>query len=121
MEIKKALLTDGRFRESLSPALKEEVTKFLANPGCPSCSVPLIRRILSECPDQLRQYFAGREIADPTEEIQKLAKNNWSVINCHVDELEDKLKKLAPGRKQIAVARYDDQVTVVVNELDLIY
>lgn len=121
MEIKKALLTDGRFRESLPPSLKEEVTKFLANPGCPSCSVPLIRRILSECPDMLRQYFVGREIADPTEEAQKLMKNNWSVINCHINELEDKMKKLAPGRKQIAVARYEEQVTLVVNELDLIY
>ena len=121
MEIKKALLTDSRFRESLPPSLKEEVTKFLENPGCPSCSVPLVRRILSDYPDQLHQYFGGREIANPTEEIKKLAQNNWSVINCHIDELEDKMKKLAPGRKQIAVARYEDQVTMVVNELDLIY
>jgi hypothetical protein len=121
MEIKKALLTDGRFRESLPTSLKEEVIKFLANPGCPSCSVPLVRRILNDCPDILRQYFVGREIAEPNEEIKKLAQNNWSVINCHIDELEDKMKKLSPGRKQIAVARYNDQVTVIVNELDLIY
>jgi hypothetical protein len=121
MEIKKALLTDGRFRASLPQHLKEEITKFLANPGCPSCSVPLVRRILSECPEQLHQYFTGREIADPTEDIVKLAQNNWTVINCHINELEEKMKKLAPGRKQIAVARYADQVTVVVNELDLIY
>jgi hypothetical protein len=29
--------------------------------------------------------------------------------------------KLPSGRKQIAVARYENMVTVVVNELDIIY
>ena len=121
MEIKKALLTDGRFRESLPASFKEEVAKFLANPGCPSCSVPLLRRIVREAPDQLRQYFVGREPVSEEEEIRKLMENHWSVINCHIDELEDRLRKLAPGRKQIAIARHLDQVTVVVNELDLVY
>jgi hypothetical protein len=50
-----------------------------------------------------------------------LAKNNFSIINCSIGELEDRMKTLAAGRKQIAIARYEDQVTVIVNELDQIF
>ena len=50
-----------------------------------------------------------------------MAENHWTVINCHIDELESKLKKLPPGRKQIAITRYADQATVVVNELDILW
>lgn len=43
------------------------------------------------------------------------------VINCHKDELEHRLQKLGPGRKQIAICRYEDQVTAVINELEIIF
>jgi hypothetical protein len=46
-----------------------------------------------------------------------MAQNTWTVINCNIDELEKRLKALPPGRKQLELARYEDQVTVVVNEL----
>jgi hypothetical protein len=119
MEVKQAL-RDSRFRDSLPQEFKDDVQKFLHNPGC-ACNLPIYRRILREAKDHLMAYYPGRELLNVEEEISNLAKNNFSVINCSKDELEEKLRRLGPGRKQIAVARYEDQVTVVVNELDLIY
>jgi len=119
MEVKQAL-HDERFRETLPESLKEKVEEFVKNPGC-ACNVPLYREILKNCKSQLEMYYPGIEISDEAEEIKRLAENNWTVISCNIRELEGKLKKLSPGRKQIAVSRFQDQVTVVVNELDIIY
>ena len=119
LDIKQAL-KDSRFRDTLPPNLIDEVQKFLKNPGC-ACNMPLYRKILSECSDQIKQYFPNREITDIKEEVKKLSENKFSVINCSIDELENKLRKLGNGRKQIAIARYEDQVTVIVNDLDAIY
>ena len=55
------------------------------------------------------------------EQVSKLSQNNFSIINCSITELESKLRSLSPGRKQIAISRYEDQVTVVINELDFVY
>jgi len=120
LEIKQALLNDGRFRESL-PDLKDEILRFVQNPGCPSCSLPLVRKIINQYPQVVQEYFSGREIINEAEEIKKMAENHWLVINCHVDELEQKLRSLPPGRKQIAITRFEEQITVVVNELDIIF
>jgi hypothetical protein len=119
MEVKQAL-KDHRFRNALPKGLSTEIDEFLNNPGCP-CNVPLYRSILKDCRKQLQEYFPGKEIADVEKEIKTLAQNNWGVINCPVDELEKNLRKLPPGRKQLAVARYEDQVTIIVNELDILY
>jgi hypothetical protein len=119
MDVKQAL-RDTRFRESLGNEFAEDVHKYLKNPGC-ACNLPFYRRLLTEAADKLKAYYPGREPSNIEAEVQNLAKNNFSVINCHKDELEDKLRKLPPGRKQIAVARSGDQVTVVVNELDLVF
>lgn len=112
----KAALADARFRESLPAELTEDVTKYLQNPTC-ACNVPIYRRIFKLGKDQLRQYFPGREIAEVEE---KKPPGKWTVINCNVTDLEGRLRTLPPGRKQVAVARYEDQVTVVVNELDFV-
>jgi hypothetical protein len=119
LEVKQAL-RDPRFRDSLPEELKPEVIKFLDNPGC-GCNTKLYRKIMKDYRGHLLRYFPGAEIVDEAREVAKLAENNWKVINCHVSELEGELRKLAPGRKQVDVARYQDQVTVVVNEMDLIY
>lgn len=119
MDVKQAL-RDHRFRESLPSSFAEDLNKYLKNPGC-ACNIPIYRRILTDAQQQLKAYFPGREVVNLAEEIQKLAENHWLVINCHVDELEERLRKLPPGRKQLAVARYEDQVTVVVNELEVIF
>jgi hypothetical protein len=119
IDVKQAL-KDPRFRDSLPLAVKEDVAKYLENPGC-SCNLPIYRKLLKDCPNELVAYYPGREPENPDEEIRHLAANNWSVINCNVQELEKRLKALPNGRKQIAICRHEDQVTVVVNELDIIY
>lgn len=119
MDVKQAL-RDKRFRDSLPSNFKEDITKFLNNPGC-ACNMPIYKKVMTEAQQQIQQYYPGRPVSQLDEEVKKLADNNWTVINCKIDELEPKLRKLAPGRKQIAISRYEDMVTVIVNELDIIY
>ena len=116
----KVALNDSRFRKTLPDSFEEGVNKFLNNPTCP-CNVPLYRKILRDCRLQLTKYFPNREVIEESQEISKLAKNHWTVINCAAIELQKKLKDLGSGRKQLAVARYGDQVTVIVNDLDYIF
>jgi len=115
MEVKQAL-KDHRFRDVLPFDMKEDIAKYLQNPGCP-CNVPLYRRIIKEASDKLIEYYPNRKI-DESDEMLNAVQNNWSVINCHVNELESRLKSLPIGRKQIAVTRYEDQVTVIINEVE---
>jgi len=119
MDVKQAL-RDKRFRESLPSEFLEEIQKYLQNPGC-ACNVPIYKKIMTHAKSQLQSYYPNRSVANLDEEAKKLANNNFSVINCHVDELEAILRKLPIGRKQIAVARFEDQVTVVLNELDVLF
>lgn len=121
-DIKQALL-DERFRTSLPEELKDDVTKFLKNPGC-SCNHPIYLNVMKKASKQIAAYFPSKEEIDPDameKEIEKIAKNDWQVINCSIHELESELKKLGPGRKQLDVARWQDQATVIVNHLDGIY
>jgi hypothetical protein len=118
MEVKQAL-KDPRFRDVLPLELKEDVVKYLTNPGC-ACNVPFYRKLIKEYPQFLIKYYPGLEVMNEADETKILAENHWMVINCRIDELESKLKSLPPGRKMLAVARYENQVTVVVNELDIL-
>jgi hypothetical protein len=116
----KAALKDSRFRMSLPKTFEKEINDFLNNPGC-ACHIPFYRKVLKDCKEQLEKYYPNSEIQDPTEEIKKMADNQWTVINCTIHDLENQLRKLGPGRKQLDVARYEDQITVVINELDIIF
>jgi len=117
--IKQALM-DGRFRDKLPIEMQESVAKFLSNPTC-ACNLPLYREILKNNKSLLEEYFPGKIIETEEEKIQTLAKNNWSVINCNIKDLQKELRGLPPGRKQLAVTRFEDQVTVVVNEIEEVY
>lgn len=119
MEVKQAL-RDRRFRDSLPSEFQEEIQKYLQNPGC-ACNVPLYKRIMVDAKQKLQEYYPNRTISNLDEEVQKLSENHWRVISCSADKLEEELRRLPPGRKQLAIARWEDQVTVVVNELDLIF
>jgi hypothetical protein len=119
LDIKHAL-QDARFRKTLPDSMEKELLEYNKNRNCP-CNTKLYRRIIKEAKQQLKAYFPGREVINEEEEIKKLAENHWIVINCHINELEKKLKKLPPGRKQVEVARYEDQVTAIINEIDVIY
>lgn len=121
-EIKQALL-DKRFRDSLPKDLAEDVQKFLKNPGC-ACNHPIYVKVMKTAPKQVAEYFPLKLAPEPEEierELDKLAKNDWQVINCHISELGAQLRSLGPGRKQLDIARWQDQVTVVVNHLEGIY
>lgn len=119
VDVKKAL-KDSRFRLTLPKEMDKDVEEFLNNPGC-ACHVPLYKKVIKDCKEQLEKYYPNLEIPNQEEELKKLAENHWSVINCHIDELENRLSRLGPGRKQLDVARWEDQVTVVVNDLDVIF
>ena len=115
----KAALQDERFKGTLP----EEMQKELKDISCSSCpaNTTFYQRILRECRTQLKEYFPAREVSDIQAENKKLSENHWNVINCHIDDLESKLKKLPPGRKQLDLSRHEDQVTVVINEIDVLY
>lgn len=119
MDVKQAL-RDPKFRESLPSNFAEEIRKYQHNPGC-ACNVPLYKRIMTEAKESLQAYYPSKSIVSLEEDARKLAENNFSVISCSIDKLEEELRKLPIGRKQIAMARYEDQVTVVINEIDFIY
>lgn len=117
VDVKEAL-RDGEFRSALPKSYQPLIEKYLQNPSC-GCNGPFYKKIILECKEQLKQYFPAKDISGIEEELKKLSSNNWTVINCHIDELETELKRLPAGRKQIAVARFEDQATVIVNELDV--
>jgi hypothetical protein len=121
-DIKNALL-DERFRDSLPEELQEDMQKFLKNPGC-ACNHPIYLRVMRKARKQISDYFPAKETPseeDFVKEAQKLAKNEWQVINCNINELAQALRDLGAGRKQLDIARWQDQVTVVVNHLEGIF
>lgn len=121
-DIKQALL-DERFRATLPEDLNEDVQKFLKNPSC-GCNHPIYLNVMRKAGKQVADYFPNKEEVDPEQmqkDVEKLAKNEWQVINCHINDLSAELRKLGGGRKQLEMARWQDQVTVVVNHLDITY
>jgi hypothetical protein len=119
MDIKSAM-KDEDFRSKLPESLAPEIQKFINNPSC-SCNVPLYKKIIKEAKEQVLAYFPGKDVMTQEEEIERLSKNNWRVINCSIGDVEKEIKKLPNGRKQIAMARYEDQVTIIVNDLDVTF
>lgn len=120
LDVKQALL-DERFIASLPDSLKEGAEKYVKDPGC-ACNGEFIVKVLRDASKQLKEYYpSATEVVNPDEELEKLSKNNWKVFSCHIDELEKKLQSLPRGRKQIDMARWEDQITVIINELDIIW
>jgi pyruvate/oxaloacetate carboxyltransferase len=119
MDIKSAM-KDEDFRSKLPESLAPEIQKFINNPSC-SCNVPLYKKIIKEAKEQVLAYFPGKDVMTQEEEIERLSKNNWRVINCSIGDVEKEMKKLPNGRKQLAMARYEDQVTIIVNDLDVTF
>jgi hypothetical protein len=118
LDVKQAM-RDSRFRNSLPEDLKSDITKYLQNPGC-ACNMPIYRNVLKHGKTQLETYFPGRIVSDIEAEDRAYHSNNFTVIDCHVSELQAKLNKLAPSRfKQITCSRYEDKVVVIINEPDL--
>ena len=86
---------------------------------------------MAEAKDQLAKYFPDKFVPNAEQmapnnplaqpDVRKLAQNRFSVINCTVFDLEERMQKLPPGRKQITITRWEDQVTVLINELELVF
>lgn len=111
--IKKALRSH-EFR-GMYPELNSEIDEYIQNPDC-KCNIPLYNAILADI-DRLKKWFGEDAIVvDPLlpEEPDQL--NKWQVINCHIDELEKHLQDLPHGPKQIVIARWEDQVSVIIND-----
>ena len=119
LDVKQALL-DDRFREILPEELIPDIQKFLQNPGC-ACNHPIYRKVMKIASKQLTEYFPTKDPVNLDEMEEKLNENEWTVINCSIHELASKLRNLGPGRMQLDVARWEDQVTIVINRLDLQY
>lgn len=107
LDIKQALW-DSRFR-SLFPEYEKEIEEFIKNPGC-ACNRPLYEKLMKH-KDTLKEYFPTKEIVESHEEP-----SHWKVINCSIHDLNKQLNKLSKNHKQIALARYEDQITVVIYE-----
>lgn len=118
-DIKQAL-RDDRFLKNLPENFSDDVKKFINNPSC-GCNIHLYKKILKEAKQNLKEYFPDKEVEDFDESFKNISKNNFRVINCEAEELEKKLQSLGPGRKQIAIARFENKVTVIINELDVVY
>lgn len=117
LDVKQAIF-DERF-QALFPELKEDIQKVIKDPGC-ACNRNIYLKFF-HYKDRLEKFFPNRLVESEEEEKEQLAQNHWNVISCHISELEAKLRALPPGRKQIAVARWQDQVTVVVNHMDILF
>lgn len=115
LDVKQAIF-DERFQK-LFPELQEDIQKVIKDPGC-ACNKSIYLKFF-EHKDRLQNFFPNRIVDSLEEEKTKLEENHWKVINCNIDELETKLKKLPNGRKQIAVARFEDKVTAIINYLDI--
>jgi hypothetical protein len=117
--VKKALL-DRKFR-NLYPDLEKDMDKWMDNPGC-KCNIPLYNTILSDI-EILKKYFGSDIVitSPPLPEDNSSDQiNHWTVFNGSVNDLEKFLNDLSSGPKQVAVARWEDQITVIVNDPDFI-
>jgi hypothetical protein len=135
LDVKNAL-RDEKFRSTLPENLKEPVQKFLGNQNC-SCNLKIYQQVLAEAKEQITAYYPEKSYVNPDNKVEmeevkaaqkeqlaqqakRLATNVFKVINCSIGELEERMKALPPGRKQITMSRYEDQVTVLINELEFI-
>lgn len=114
-EVKEAL-RDSKFRLALPEELKDDIRKYEQNPSCP-CNLEIYRKILKLGAKQLLEYYPGKEVITE-QEMTPVQQNNWTVINCSVEELETKLKDYRYGRFQLAIARWENKATVIINDLD---
>lgn len=119
LDVKQALY-DVKF-QALFPELKEDIEKAIKDPTC-ACNRSIYVKFF-KYKDRLKTYFPNREVETQEEETERLVSTPWlgvKVISCHINDLEAKLRKLPGTQKQIAIARWEDQVTVILNDLGFV-
>lgn len=119
LDVKNAL-KDEAFRNKLPPEFQDDINKYLQNPNC-SCNLKIYQRVMTEAKDLISSYYPDKAYKAPTEQVKNAAKNRFSVVNCSIGELEQRMQSLPPGRKQITISRWEDQVTVLINELEVVF
>jgi hypothetical protein len=107
----KAAVWSQKFRD-LFPEYKTALEKYLKDPGC-ACNLGLVKDLMRK-KDRMQQYFPDKECKTPEEEESEL-KNEWMVINCNINELEQKPK----GKRIIAASRFKDRITAIANDVDV--
>ena len=99
---------DKRFQE-LFPEYQERIQQFIKDPGC-ACHTPFLHTFFQH-KDRLKKYFPTKNIVLP--EIR----NDWSVLNCHIEEADKNLKSYPKTKRMIAAARWQNQLTVILNDI----
>lgn len=118
LDVKQAM-RDNRFRVSLPVELKDDLNKYLQNPGC-SCNMPIYRNVLKLGKAQLESYFPGRTVVDIESEDKAMKNSHFTVIDCKVKDLQEKLNKLKlPRHIQMTTSRYEDNIVVIIRELEI--
>ena len=116
-ELLKKQFYDPAFR-ALFPDLGEHFSKFFQKPGC-KCNGYLYIQIIKNL-DKLTEWFGQDIELDQVLSGMVAGKNEWTVISGTIDEMEDILNALPRGPKTFAVARWENQLTIVIRDLDQI-
>lgn len=94
--------------------------RFLDKPGCGGCRTRLVMALTRD-QEALKAYYGEHAVFDfdvPEQSPSSMDKAGaFVVINCPVEDLANQLNKLPSANYQIAVARDDAEVTVVVKPL----
>lgn len=124
LEIIKKSLYDSEFRELLinnNDSYSKLIDQWINNPNC-QCNNELYTKIFENI-NILRQYYGENIYISNINKFDNIQINNedetinyWTVFNGSIHEIEDFLNNLGNGIKQIAIARYKDEVTIIVNE-----
>lgn len=114
MDVKQALWNKD-FRE-MFPEYKDGIERYLKDPGC-ACNLNFVLSLMNH-KDRMKKYFPNKEIVTPAEEPPP--PNDWGVINCPIHQLEDRMRKVPPGKRMVAAARWKDRVTIILNDLNAI-
>ena len=115
LDLKQAIW-DSRFRD-LFPEMKDQFERYLKDPGC-ACNVGFLKGLMREG-ERLKQYFPTKEMVTTEEEVDGAA-NDYVVINCPVEQLQDRLRTYPKTKRMVAAARWQNRVTVVLNDVSAI-
>jgi hypothetical protein len=65
-------------------------------------------------------YLPTKAVKDQVTDSRE-AKMNWRVVNTNKDDLIHELRKLPPGRKILTLTRWQDKITLIVNDLTVLF
>jgi len=105
VEVKQLLQYNLNFR-LLFPEFKDEINKFVKCTNCEN-NGSLLRKILNH-KDRIEKF-----LSDKNENVPKL-QDEFKVINTGIENLEEELRKIPIGSRVESLARFDNNVTVII-------